>query len=315
MRLVCPNCEAQYEVDDAAIPEAGRDVQCSNCGHAWFQDHVAARADAAAATPAPALADPALPEPAPAAVDPAAPVAPEPVDAAAPAGDGATFEPMMDLSGEAAPDAVPDPAADVPAEDAIAPPPPLQRKPLDESLMAVLREEAEREVAVRRAEAPPVEPVQGDLGLPPPAPVISPSVIAAREKFRELSADPADLAAEAALAARPASRRELLPDIEEINSTLRASSEPRRDGDAALPPPDFPEDRRRGFRSGFALMIVLWGGLWLTYAMSPRIVAEIPASEPAMQAYVAAVNHARVGVDAALQSASRSIRSLTGKDG
>ena len=37
MRLVCPNCDAEYEVDAAEIPDGGRDVQCSNCGHAWFQ--------------------------------------------------------------------------------------------------------------------------------------------------------------------------------------------------------------------------------------------------------------------------------------
>jgi len=37
MRLTCPNCEAQYEVDEAVIPEGGRDVQCSNCGHTWYQ--------------------------------------------------------------------------------------------------------------------------------------------------------------------------------------------------------------------------------------------------------------------------------------
>ena len=37
MRLVCPNCEAKYEVPEDAIPETGRDVQCANCGHAWFQ--------------------------------------------------------------------------------------------------------------------------------------------------------------------------------------------------------------------------------------------------------------------------------------
>ena len=37
MRLVCPNCEAKYEVPDDAIPDNGRDVQCANCGHAWFQ--------------------------------------------------------------------------------------------------------------------------------------------------------------------------------------------------------------------------------------------------------------------------------------
>ena len=37
MRLIYPNCDAEYQVDDAAIPDGGRDVQCSNCGHAWFQ--------------------------------------------------------------------------------------------------------------------------------------------------------------------------------------------------------------------------------------------------------------------------------------
>jgi predicted Zn finger-like uncharacterized protein len=38
MRLICPNCVAQYEVDENVIPPEGRDVQCANCGHNWFQD-------------------------------------------------------------------------------------------------------------------------------------------------------------------------------------------------------------------------------------------------------------------------------------
>lgn len=37
MRLICPNCSAQYEVDGSMIPDDGRDVQCSNCGHTWFE--------------------------------------------------------------------------------------------------------------------------------------------------------------------------------------------------------------------------------------------------------------------------------------
>ncbi|WP_444430235.1 zinc-ribbon domain-containing protein [Rhodobacter capsulatus] len=37
MRLICPRCGAQYEVDDVVIPAAGRDVQCSGCGQTWFQ--------------------------------------------------------------------------------------------------------------------------------------------------------------------------------------------------------------------------------------------------------------------------------------
>lgn len=37
MRLNCPGCGAQYEVEESAVPEEGRDVQCSACGHGWFQ--------------------------------------------------------------------------------------------------------------------------------------------------------------------------------------------------------------------------------------------------------------------------------------
>ncbi len=35
MRLTCPECDARYEIPDDAIPEGGRDVECSACGHAW----------------------------------------------------------------------------------------------------------------------------------------------------------------------------------------------------------------------------------------------------------------------------------------
>ena len=37
MRLICPNCDAQYDIADDVIPEGGRDVQCSSCTHTWFQ--------------------------------------------------------------------------------------------------------------------------------------------------------------------------------------------------------------------------------------------------------------------------------------
>ena len=277
MRLICPNCDAQYEVDDAAIPPAGRDVQCSSCGHAWFQTQ--ADPDRAA--------DPNLAAPAPEWIDP----------------DGAA-------QGDALTDEQPSPGPVVP-EDNTGP----RRRGLDDSVLAVLREEAARETAVRRAEAPPPMEVQTDLGLaPPPPPPVPPSVLAARERFADLSSPPPeDLAPEDDIAVRPASRRELLPDIEEINSTLRASSEPR--GDTAEAGTGASGDaERRGFRGGFVLIILIAVLMWSAYAMAPRIVAAVPAAETAVQAYVAAVDRARLAVDAALQSASRSLRSLSGLD-
>lgn len=37
MRLICPNCDAQYEIDPDLVPPGGRDVECSSCGKLWFQ--------------------------------------------------------------------------------------------------------------------------------------------------------------------------------------------------------------------------------------------------------------------------------------
>ena len=37
MRLVCPNCKANYEIPRQAVPIGGREVKCASCGHSWFQ--------------------------------------------------------------------------------------------------------------------------------------------------------------------------------------------------------------------------------------------------------------------------------------
>jgi predicted Zn finger-like uncharacterized protein len=290
MRLICPNCDAQYEVDDAAIPPTGRDVQCSSCGHAWFQMHSDTGPD-----PQPEVSVPADP-PGPdlsAAMwsDPGVDGQDDPFDAEVPADEGPPPVPP-DLQEDAGP----------------------RRRGLDDTVLAVLREEAAREAAVRRTEAPPAMEMQTDLGLAPPPPPLPPSVLAARERFADLSVSPEEMSSDDETAMRPASRRELLPDIEEINSTLRASSVPRGDAFEARTE-TYVEADRRGFRSGFILMILIAVLLWSAYVMAPRIVAAVPASESAMQAYVEGVDRARLGVDAALQSASRSLRSLSGLDG
>ena len=290
MRLTCRNCDAQYEVDDAAIPPKGRDVQCSGCGHAWFQMRVDAVPQLRPEVSAP--------------VDPAGP------DLAAAMwsdpgvhrkGDPARTEPLTDEG--------PPPVLPEAQEDAA-----LRRRSLDDTVLEVLREEAAREAAVRRAEAPPPIEVQTDLGLAPPPPPLPPSVLAARQSFADFLVSPDELTLEEDTQARPASRRELFPDIEEINSTLRASSEPRDDESEAGTETYVGADRR-GFRTGFLMIILIAVLSWLVYAMAPQIVAAVPASESAMQAYVDGVDWARLGVDAALQSAIRSLRSLSGLDG
>ena len=290
MRLTCRNCDAQYEVDDAAIPPKGRDVQCSGCGHAWFQMRVDAVPQLRPEVSAP--------------VDPAGPAL-----AAAMWSDPGVHRKDDPARTEPLTDEGPPPVLPEAQEDAA-----LRRRGLDDTVLEVLREEAAREAAVRRAEAPPPIEVQTDLGLAPPPPPLPPSVLAARQSFADFLVSPDELTLEEDTQARPASRRELFPDIEEINSTLRASSEPRDDESEAGTETYVGADRR-GFRTGFLMIILIAVLLSLLYAMAPRIVAAVPASESAMQAYVDGVDWARLGVDAALQSAIRSLRSLSGLDG
>jgi predicted Zn finger-like uncharacterized protein len=145
MRLTCPNCDAQYEVDDSAIPDTGRDVQCSNCGHAWFQ-------------------------------------LPPDIEAALEAEEAVYGAPAGAAPARSRPAAQPDPDADAdedqdegdlpPVAAAAAAGAPSPRRALDENLMAILREEAEREAAARQAERARTIETQPDLGIgaPPPLP-------------------------------------------------------------------------------------------------------------------------------------------------
>lgn len=286
MRLICPNCDAEYQVDDAAIPETGRDVQCSNCGHAWFQLH----ADAEMAREAEEAVFGDMPSSAelPAASDPAVPAA------------SASAEPDPELA-----------ATDV--EDASRPAAGT-RQTLAESVLSVLREEAERETAVRRDEAPAPRPMDGngsietqtEFGLDDAASSSGASA-AARHIARLKGNDPE----QPALAeAKSAARRDLLPDIEEINSTLRATSErAQAEMDEVDALPDLKQSRR-GFRSGFVLMMIVAIALAMAYAMAPRIIAQMPGAAPTMRAYVAGVDSGRLWLDGVMKSASGSLRSF-----
>lgn len=287
MRLICPNCEAEYEVDDAAIPDTGRDVQCSNCGHAWFQ------------------------------LPPEIELALEQEEELF--GQGAATDPFPDADEED----IPAPlaaaaAASAPqqASPAAAPMPDAPKRSVDENLLAILREEAEREAAARKAEASALE-VQGDLGLPPagsaaPAAAAGGAMAglgAAARRIAQLKGVDPD--APPPVPPKPPTRRDMLPDIEEINSSLK--------GGDVLPPLAEPEEtdgraaEARGFRSGFgvALLVAVIG--LAVYVSAPRIAAMVPAAEGAMTAYVGAVDAGRLWLDGAMRSATQSLREMAGQ--
>ncbi|NTT84470.1 zinc-ribbon domain-containing protein [Tabrizicola fusiformis] len=281
MRLVCPNCDAEYEVDATVIPDTGRDVQCSNCGHAWFQLPAAVEAELAAEealfTPPPA------PPPRQTVADVPTEETPAPEDAS-PSGQADGDETVA-----------PDPAPVAPAARSI-----------DESVLAVLREEAERELGARRAETPAPIETQTEMGLTPP-----PAAPAAADPVARRIARMKGVAPEPPVPAKPQTRREMLPEIEEINSTLRATSE-RRSGEAGAVSATMERPRSNGFRNGFLLMVVLATVIIALYAMAPRLAQQIPGAAPALTAYVAAVDAARTSLDSGVQWLIGVLRGQTG---
>lgn len=295
MRLVCPSCGAEYEVDDSVIPEAGRDVQCSNCGQAWFQAS-AAQLQAQKTDDSTHDASQVWQENADDRDDSpvAAPDAETPPDPQAKVADSDVSPDRQ--GGEEI-------AAAAPATD---PTKTFRRRTLDDAVLNVLREEAAREARTRDRQGATLE-TQPDLGLTSAAlPAAEPVEEVRKDRVAQTrgSADESD--DEDSLVSR-GSRRELLPDIEEINSTLRATSE--RGGDAASrDAPETLQRRRSGFRLGFSISLISAAVLLSTYLLAPVISTQVPALTPLMDAYVHGVDKARLWIDAKMQSSTEAMR-------
>ena len=246
MRLICPNCGAQYEVADDVIPQDGRDVQCSNCGHTWLEN----------------------------------------VDASNIKDE--FFDAPVELPSVTADEETTTWAN---AEDT-----PPERQELDPAIADILREEAARELEARRREADTGVESQPELGL-------DTASVDADQRAQETQRRIANLKGEEIAAVQEetaaASRRPLLPDIEEINSSLRS--------DAERAPPDNPMEAtkiksRRNFRTGFYGVLLILVLLAVTYVFGPQVSDLIPALAPTLDSYVETVDSLRLWIDLTLQS-------------
>ena len=340
MRLACPNCDAKYEVPDDAIPDAGRDVQCSNCGHAWFQLRPEAELDAELEAalygddlpPLPATA----PEPAAAPVSGSAdadltaalagimadhpPLQPDP---AAPARPGAFPEEEYTEDLPAEPAAAPAPLSSAPlpsadAPDAVPAPVPAPKRAMDEAVLAVLREEAEREAEARRheaqldaqradsrrAEAERQMQVQPDLGMADPAPAPRPALSPTQRRLAMLKGEDPD--APPPEPPRPVARRDLLPNVEELSSTLRPGEAGADAAELADALPDLTRGRA-SFRAGFLLMLVVALLAAVAYIAAPSLSAAVPALEAPLAAYVVFVDGLRGWLDGVMNQATQAL--------
>ncbi|MEO0945394.1 MAG: zinc-ribbon domain-containing protein [Pseudomonadota bacterium] len=322
MRLVCPNCSAQYEIDGSMIPDEGRDVQCSNCGHTWFElpapttnfEEIAPEADVAVEasdetiaesdTDDEANADAAFAEPEKSAD------AIKDIDAITEREVSEIIEAYVDPDDDLEVEPEPAEEEDSPsntiaaaamaalldkAEGKTSADDPTAKKPrraADVAALEILREEAEREMTQRRGDVDVLE-TQTDLGLDDLSSEDEPSrALKARmahlgdedaeATVRQPSAPPVSRRpstvperSEAESYAEP--RRDLLPDIDEINSTLKPASVESTEG-------------KSGFLTGFLVMVVAAFLLILAYAQAPFIVQLFPESEAMIISYVDQAN-------------------------
>lgn len=283
MRLICPNCDAQYEVPEDVMPREGRDVQCSNCGQTWFQDHPDTIAARESIPPQEQYEDEEFVQ--------AEPPAPEP-------------EPEEPEAQEELSVHEHDPVANVPniePEPKPEPAPVPGRRELDPAVADVLREEAEFETKARRNESAAMES-QPDLGLSD-----SDDRSETRKRAEQAKARMARMRGERPLedtgreaaslsGAALGSRRDLLPDIEEINSTLRSNSD-RSPGSDPGQTAQIEMQEKRSSRRGFILTIALVAILALLYTYAPQLAEAVPQAEPALASYVAMVDSWRVWLD------------------
>jgi predicted Zn finger-like uncharacterized protein len=262
MRLICPNCGAQYEVADDVIPTGGRDVQCSNCGHTWFEQpgaSVAAELGSEAETPTEPSPEP-IPEP--------------------------TSEP------DVAPIPEPEPVREAP-----------KPREMASDVTDILRQEAEYEKSAREADTNTIE-TQPDLDLSHD-PDEGRRSREARERLARLRGEPENANADAVSAAVGAAmtqdanapRRELLPDIEEINSTLR----PDNTANAAVNYDADTERPRGGFKRGFMYVVIIALVALAIYVFAPQISAAVPQVEPYLTSYAEWVDGLRILLDQKLQ--------------
>ncbi len=242
MRLICPNCNVQYEVPTEVVPTEGRDVQCSNCGQTWFQHHP---------------------------------------------------DHKLPTEEEAAADAIPENEERV--EISTQP----QRKEIDPAVADILRQEAEHEAEIREQENTDLES-QPDLGFDDS--VEDEGARRAREAHERMAQMRDEEIEASTSAAALGSRRNLLPDIEEIKLTLRSTNDRQFAVDENG---DTPLKKKRGFGFGFITVVLITIILAAIYIFATDIAKAVPQVDPLLSNYVSIVDQGRTWLDSQLQGLAK----------
>jgi len=268
MRLICPKCNAQYNVADNAIPQGGRDVQCSSCGNTWFQTEkpkeLSREVSRILSTPLPSVVK----------------------------------TKSRDVSGYDMPQSGRG-QSQGPKHEPVGDGP--RHRPVDPGVANILREEAKRTPGVSDYSAgTPAAKRENSLA----------DVAETRKRIAQLTATADDLSAgNSGTTGAPNPRA--VPDINEINAALRTRSE-AKDGSGLTELEKHEAIRRRGFRRGFFIVLILIALILLPYVFADDITQNVPELRGYMATYVAIIDQLRLSLDAIFQSVSAGIANLTG---
>ena len=180
----------------------------------------------------------------------------------------------------------------------------MPARQLDDDVRSILQEEAERERKARDDERESLE-TQTDLGLDE-----APGAGSDDTKRSFADVEPTDQD-EQPLTPDDLRRRDALPDIEEINSTLDAPA--GESGGTAIDAIDEEAVSPNGFRRGYIMVIVLACLLAILYIYAPAIGERIPAIQPMLDQYVEIADRVRVGLEEMMRSAIGKMQGLIDK--
>ncbi len=258
MRLVCPNCKAEYNVADDAFSDGARDVQCSNCQHTWFQTPasrmISREVSRVLSTPLPSVVK----------------------------------TQSRDVSAYDSPQAG-NSRAEGPLHKPVGDGP--RHRPVDPNVANILREEAEltRGVADYSADAP--APASSRE-------VTAEEIEETRQRIARMTAEeggtPTGMSPAAAAAAHAAAHADphSIPELTEINAALRARQE-AQDG-SGLTELEMKEARdRRGFRRGFFTVLLLVALIISPYIFADEVVEAMPELSGYMATYVLVIDQMR----------------------
>lgn len=338
MRLICPQCNALYDVSSEMIPPEGREVECSACGHVWHQPAdirqmrgLASDLRPSAPKSAPAAAvelgdAPALRRPLP---DDVLSILREETARELSARRGVRLEDMLPRSVAPADSPVVEPPPK-PAD----PPPPVA-KPVAETPKPV---ETTPPVAAKPAEPPrtvvapppatdwpattvtapddsqPRVITRRQPETPVPARDLRPTPILATAPARPLAEDtlaassaevpPSVIAPNPTLPPLPRRRIvKMLPDAERLAATLQTQAPPAPDLPAVVPAAQNAPD---GYRAGFSRALSVAAALLLAYVLGAAWVGTGGAPAPVVSAVA--------GIDAARAELQDVARSLVGQN-